>query len=40
MDGLHTAWAIAIASAGVALIVSLASEWRDLKGLNISVGAV
>jgi hypothetical protein len=40
MDGLHTAWAIAIASAGVALIVSLVSKWRNLKGLNISVGVV
>ncbi|PMD38673.1 major facilitator superfamily transporter [Hyaloscypha variabilis F] len=40
MDGLHAAWAIAIASAGVALIVSLFSKWRNLKGLNVSVGAV
>ncbi|KAN0110016.1 major facilitator superfamily transporter [Hyaloscypha variabilis] len=40
MDGLHAAWAIAIASAGVALIVSLFSKWRNLRGLNVSVGAV
>ena len=40
MDGLHAAWAIAIASAGVALVVSLFSKWRNLKGLNVSVGAV
>ena len=38
MDGLHAAWAIAIASAGVATILSLFSKWRNLKGLNMSGG--
>jgi MFS transporter, DHA2 family, glioxin efflux transporter len=40
MDGLHAAWAIAIASAGVATIVSLFGKWRNLKGLNMTGGAV
>lgn len=40
MDGLHTAWAIAIASAGFALVVSLFSKWRNLKGLNMTGGMV
>jgi hypothetical protein len=40
MDGLHAACAIAIASAGVATIVSLFGKWRNLKGLNMTGGAV
>jgi MFS transporter, DHA2 family, glioxin efflux transporter len=40
MDGLHAAWAISIASGGVAAIVSLFGKWRNLKGLNMTGGAV
>ena len=39
MDGLHAAWAIAIASAGLATVLSLFSKWRNLKGMNV-IGAV
>jgi hypothetical protein len=39
MDGLQTAYAIAIASAGIATVVSFASRWRNLKGANVT-GAV
>lgn len=39
MDGLRTAYAIAIAAAGVATVVSLGSKWRNLKGVS-AVGAV
>lgn len=40
MDGLHAAWAIAIASAGLATMLSLFSKWRNLKGLNMTGGTV
>lgn len=39
MSGLRVAFAIAIASAGTAVVVSLASRWRNLKGANVT-GAV
>jgi hypothetical protein len=39
MDGLHAAFAIAITVAGLATLVSLAAEWRNLKGSNVA-GAV
>lgn len=40
MDGLHAAWAIAIASVGTAMVLSVFSKWRNLKGLNMNGGAV
>ena len=39
MDGLHAAFAIGIATTGLATLVSLASRWRNLKGMNVA-GAV
>jgi hypothetical protein len=39
MGGLKVAYAVAIASSGIAVLVGLASPWRNLKGKSI-VGAV
>lgn len=39
MDGLKLAYAIAIAAAGLALLISLASKWRNLKGKVVAGGA-
>jgi MFS transporter, DHA2 family, glioxin efflux transporter len=39
MDGLHAAFAISITIVGLATLVSLASRWRNLKGMNVT-GAV
>jgi hypothetical protein len=39
MDGLHAAYAIAIAVAGLATVVSIGSKWHNLKGGNLT-GAV
>lgn len=32
MDGLHNAFAIAIAEAGLATLISLVMRWKNLKG--------
>lgn len=40
MDGLHTAWAIAITCAGMCLVASFFGKWRNIKGLNMSIAAV
>ena len=37
MDGLKVAYAIAIASAGIAVLVSALSKWKNLKG-KVQVG--
>jgi MFS transporter, DHA2 family, glioxin efflux transporter len=39
MDGLRAAYALSIATAGIATFISLASRWQTLKGAN-TVGAV
>jgi hypothetical protein len=41
MDGLKVAYAIAIASAGISVLISFASEWpwRNLKGKVVTGGA-
>ncbi|KAF4635470.1 hypothetical protein G7Y89_g2615 [Cudoniella acicularis] len=39
MSGLKVAYAIAIASSGVAVIVSVLSKWRNLKGKVVAGGA-
>lgn len=31
LDGLHTAYALAIASAGIAFLLGLASEWKKVN---------
>ena len=38
MDGLKVAYAIAIASSGIGVLISLLSRWRNLKG-KVVVGA-
>lgn len=39
MDGLKVAYAIAIASVGISVLISFASKWRNLKGKVIPGGA-
>ena len=39
MDGLKVSYAIAIAASGIALLISFASKWRNLKGKVVSGGA-
>ena len=39
MDGLRVDYAIAIASSGVAVLVSFAAKWRNLKGKVVPGGA-
>ena len=34
MDGLHNAYAIAIAEAGLATLISLGMRWKNLKGVK------
>jgi MFS transporter, DHA2 family, glioxin efflux transporter len=34
MDGLQAAYALTIGTAGVSTVISLASRWRTLKGVN------
>ncbi|TVY17154.1 MFS gliotoxin efflux transporter gliA [Lachnellula arida] len=40
MDGLRVDYAIAIASSGIAVLISLLSQWRNLKGKVVPGGAV
>ncbi|TVY44445.1 putative efflux pump [Lachnellula subtilissima] len=40
MDGLRVDYAIAIASSGIAVLISLLSQWRSLKGKVVVGGAV
>ena len=39
MDGLKVAYAIAIAAAGISVLISFASKWRNLKGKAVAGGA-
>jgi MFS transporter, DHA2 family, glioxin efflux transporter len=39
MDGLRVDYAIAIASSGIAVLISLLSKWRNLKGKVVVGGA-
>lgn len=39
MDGLKISYAVAIAATGAALIISLASKWRNLRGKVVLSGA-
>lgn len=39
MDGLKVAYAVAVTAIGIAVLISFASKWRNLKGVNV-VGAV
>ena len=39
MDGLKVAYAIAIAAAGISVLISFASKWRNLKGKVVAGGA-
>lgn len=39
MDGLKVAYAIAIAASGIAVLISFASRWRNLKGKVVAGGA-
>jgi hypothetical protein len=39
MDGLKAAFAVSVAVLGCAVLVSLASRWRNLKGKDIAGGA-
>jgi MFS transporter, DHA2 family, glioxin efflux transporter len=39
MDGLKVAYAIAIAAAGISVLISFASKWRNLKGKVVASGA-
>jgi hypothetical protein len=39
MDGLKVSYAIAIAAAGIALLFSFASKWKNLKGKVVPGGA-
>lgn len=39
MDGLKVAYAIAIASVGISVLIGFASKWRNLKGKVVPGGA-
>ena len=39
MSGLRVAYAIAIAAAGISVLISFASKWRNLKGKVVAGGA-